>query len=343
MDQVNSTTNLTNRTLTADTTGYVVFNLIFIVVLLIPVVIVNLLIILFLCRDKGTARQLRFMLANILGGCVVVAVGLLMYHTTGTYLALSGHSPPSHALCRTILAVIAMGGALRLLFMMAFSVTVFQVVKYPMATTLRMYALCLVGSFVLWGLAILGALPMASESVVLADFAEGISCGPTPVGPISIAYVALYAVLFGGFCSFATITFLAITVRYICKKTLTDREIMKGLVKLGFFLLVGNTIALFGQIVPPLVATFIVTEEEFATMNYNYLVELVYTAYTLINASLLPPVVLVLVYFEPLRRALLSCLRKAYRRTQVFTLSRHSADTGHLQLSAISKEVDDAL
>ena len=150
-----SVVDVANRTLPYPNlaTSFTVFNLLFIILVLVPDIIANVFIILFLCRDKGTARQLRFMLANILGGCVVVAVGLLMYHTTGTYLALSGHSPPSHALCRTILAVIAMGGALRLLFMMAFSITVFQLVKYPKAKSFGNLVMVVIVGIVLWCLA----------------------------------------------------------------------------------------------------------------------------------------------------------------------------------------------
>ena len=195
-------------------------------------------------------------------------------------------------------------------------------------------------------LGLIGALPIAFESVVLADFSADISCSPAPIGPISIAYVLLYAVLYGGLCFVTTIAFLIATVCYIYKNTITDRQITKGLVKLGFFLLVGNSIALIGQFVPPLISALGTggTREDFAAMNYTYLVELTYTAYTLINTSLIPPTVLVILYFEPLRKTLCSVVDAVFtsvcRRRRFVTISQ---PTGQVQLSTEHKETENAL
>ena len=316
-----------------ETAGFIVFNLFFIIVVIIPVVVLNVGIIVTLFREKATAKQIRFVLANILSGCVVVATGLAMYHITGTYLAISGSDPPNSILCRLIIIVIAIGGAVRLLFMTTFSITVFVIVKYRKT---MMYWLSIVTAVVLWVFAIIGASPISSESLVDAHFGGGLSCGPVAMSVHSVAYAILYVLIYGGVCTGVSITFLFMTVYYIRKKTVADREIMKGLIKLGFFLLLGNFISLCGQVVPVLIAALITTEEEMNTKNYMHLMELAYLGYTLMDVSLIPPIILVMVYFDPLRKSLMSCFSKVPRRRS--TVSHPSVTTNKTQLSGTSKD-----
>ena len=315
------------------TVGFIVFNLFFFIVVIIPVVVLNVGIIVALFREKTTAKSIRFVLANILSGCVIVATGLAMFHITGVHLAVSGSDPPNSILCRFIIIVIALGGAVRLLFMTTFSITVFVIVKYRRA---MMYWLSIVTAVILWVFAVIGASPISSESLVDAHFGGGLACGPVTMSVLSVAYAILYVLIYGGVCTGVTITFLLMTVCYIRKKTVADREISKGLIKLGFFLLLGNFISLCGQVVPALIAALITTEEEMNTKNYMHSMELAYVGYTLMDVSLIPPIILVMVYFDPLRKSLLSCFSKVHRRRS--SVSHPSVTTNKTQLSGTSKD-----
>lgn len=279
--------------------GYVVFSVVFLILVLLPTTAVNAVIVVFLLVDKTTAKFMRLVLANIPIACSIVSVGLAINLITGLHLNVSKATPPDNGLCRFITVIIAFGGTARLLFMTAFAATVFIIVRCQKWT--KHSPLVFAGVISLWILTLAGTAPLFSDEIVITFFSDNVSCGPAPVGLGSYLYICLYLLLFG-ICTFATtITLLILTVCYIRNNSITDGEMKKAMLKLGFFLLLGNFINILGQIVPPLIAAFLVAPENAESMNYgNGNASLIYFSYAMLNLSLIPPPILVLIYFKPI-------------------------------------------
>ena len=309
--------------------GYLVFSFVFLLLVLLPTVVVNVFIVVFLVLDKTTAKHMRLVLGNIPVACIIVALGLSIYHMTGIHLNISDDSPPHDNLCRFITMVLAFGGIARLLFMTAFAGIVFVVIRCQSLKTMKQFVIICATVAGLWFLAFLGTAPLFSDQVVYTFFTENVSCGPVPVGIFSYIYVCLYLVLFG-VCTFSvTIVLLTLTVCYIHRRSITDSEMKKAMLKLGFFLLIGNAVNIIGQIVPALIATFLVTPENAETSNYGIAdVTLIYFSYTMLNLSLIPPPILIVVYFKPIvgiLRRWFSChkLDSGRRRKSSQVISSH--------------------
>ena len=109
----------------------------------------------------------------------------------------------------------------------------------------------------------------------------------TPIATSSYVFVGLYLFFFGLITISVTITLLVITVCYIKHLTVLDIRLEEAIVKLGFFLLLGNGISLLGQFVPPLIVTLVILQP--ARLDAPPIpAGVTYSAYTLLNAALIP-------------------------------------------------------
>ena len=283
--------------------GYLVFSFVFLLLVLLPTVVVNVFIVVFIAVDKTTAKHMRLVLGNIPVACITVALGLSLYHLTGMYLNISKGTPPTVDFCKFIFFLIAFGGVARLLSMATFAAMIFTTVRYYESTPRRNLVVFIILVVILWIFAFLGTTPLLSDEVLYTSYGDNVSCSPIPAGVGSYVYVALYCFVFG-ICTFVvTIVLLTLTVCYIRHNSITDDEMKKAMLKLGFFLLIGNFINFIGQTVPPLIAAFLVRLEDTIIVVQSRgrpQPATIYFAYAMLNLSLVPPPVLIFVYFKPL-------------------------------------------
>ena len=299
--------NVSNSSLSIASTlsgpGFVVFNVVMLLGVVLPVIAVNTVILVALVLELSIVKVIRLLLGSILVSCLLVALGLAMYHIAGIVLYLSPVNNPPDLPCTITVFLIGFGGAARLVFMATFAGIVYIIVKYGKATKKHIVVAVLVAVVVLWALSFLGTSPLLSQAIVFTRYHDSLSCSPTPNSIYSYIFVGLYVLFFGVITLTITIVFLAITVCFIKSHTIPDVKVKKSMVKFGFHLLLGNGINLLGQIAPPLIATFIVPPEQAGVQRQTTaFAELIYTAYTLLNAALIPTPILLLIYFEPIRK-----------------------------------------
>ena len=288
-----------------DSPGFVVFNVVMLLGVVLPVIAVNTVILVALVFESAIVKAIRLVLGSILVSCILSALGLAMYHIAGIILKLSPVNSPPTAPCTVTIFIITFGGTARLVFMATFAVIVYIIVRYGKATKKFFVIICFVVVAVLWILTFLGTSPLFSQSISYTWYIASLSCGITPSSTYSHIYTGLYIFFFGFITLSVTITFLVITVRNIKLKCLTIQHIKleKITVKFGFFLLLGNGINLLAQMVPPIVVTLAQSHNTSPDGPPLPLV-VTYTPYTLLNAALIPTPILVLVYFKPIRERL---------------------------------------
>ena len=288
--------------------GFVVFNVLLLLVVVLPVAVLNGVILVALFLEPSTAKVVRLVLGSILVACLIVALGLAMYHISGTILNLAPNENPPNIPCTITAFLLGYGGAARLVFMATFAVTVYMVVRYHKATTTKKDVCFTATVIILWVLTLAAVIPMAFQDVVVTHYSDDISCGTRPTSINSYIFAAAYALIFGvGAFSVTAITLVA-TVCYIRNHTITDGTVKKAMVKFGFFLLLGNIISIVGIIVPIAMATLATsseyvtdTEENQKKLMYRPFTEGVYVAYILMNLSLIPTPLLMLWHFTRLR------------------------------------------
>ena len=294
--------------------GFVAFNIVLLVMVVLPVVVLNGIILVALVLETSTARVVRLALGSILVSCLIVALGLIMYHLSGIILNLAPADNPSNIPCTITVFLLGIGGAARLVFMATFAVTVYMVVKYRKATSLHVLAAIIAVSVILFIASFLGNSPLLSGDIVQSGYADSLSCGPRPINISSYIFVGLYGLFFGLGSFSVTIIFLVITVCFIKRHTISDKDVKKAMLKFGFFLLIGNGINFLGSTVPPAIAAFIVPPERVSIKEQDTaFAEVIYIAYMMFNISLIPTPILIPIYFKPIREKLhhwLCCILK---------------------------------
>ena len=289
--------------------GFVVFNIVLLVVVVLPVVVLNGMILLALLLETSTARVVRLALGSILVSCLIVALGLAMYHISGIILNLAPVDNPSSIPCTITVFLIAFGSAARLVFMATFAVTVYTVIKHSFAVKRRAGYIALVIIALLWAVSFLGSSPILSEVVTRSFYVDSLSCGPVPTSVASYIYVAFYVFVFGVVSFIMTIVFLIVTVCYVKQRTdLGNRENALGIIKFGFFLMLSNALNIIAQILPQLLAALIVPPSAVSVEEYEVIAfeEGIYAAYALFALSLIPTPICMLIFFSRLRQKLTS-------------------------------------
>lgn len=282
-------------------TKFLVFYYSLLTVILVPVIFLNVLIILALLLDRTTVGLIRLVLGNISVACLVVAVTLLMFNIAGIIMPFTDIGSPERVIeiCRLTSLVVSAGGAARFLFLSAFSVTVYIIITRHMPSSReskqRVFIGFVVTIILLWFLAILSGLPVLFEPIVTS------SCRHTVLG--GSIKVTLFGLVFGTGTFTTSITFLLLTVFYIRKYIITDPDVLfkKTVLKLGFFLLLGNVINCVGQIVPSIVG--VIVNEGQPTLAIAIIA---YLCLALLDLSLVPTPILIIIYFNPVRTHLKS-------------------------------------
>ena len=299
--------------------GVLVAYHLFLIIIIIPVVFFNVLILLALLVDRSTVGIIRLVLCNSQAACLVLAITILVYDIAGMALSFTDVEGPAGIIsfCRAILFFLGAGGAARFLFLAVFSVAIYYIVRFHMPQKKESSRTAVIGFAiavtVLWVVAILGGLPVLFDTIV------NNSCSYTVLGGgIS---VALFVVIFGigGFT--ASIIFLLLTVFYIRRHSIsgTDACIKKALLKLGFFLLFGNVVSVIGQIVPAIIGAAVSeSRETLATLLALFI------AIVLINISLIPPPILLVIFFKPIRIQLKKWLCCCCLKTQTLEVGSFS-------------------
>ena len=303
--------NLSNTSLndtfphSLDSPGFVVFNVVMLLGVVLPVIAVNTVILVALVLESAIVKAIRLVLGSILVSCNLMALGLAMYHIAGIFLKLSPVNNPPTAPCTVTMFLISFGGAARLVFMATFAVIVYIIVRYGKTTKQHFVITSCVVVAVLWILVLLGASPFFSQAIIYTRYTASLSCGITLSSTYSYIYTVLYIFFFGFVTLSVTITFLVITVCYIKCLTIQHIKLEKATIKFGFFLLLGNGINLLAQMLPIITATAIPPQSTSPSGPPPPSVHvLLYSFYILLNAALIPTPIIVLVYFKSIRERL---------------------------------------
>ena len=272
--------------------GFLVFNVVMLLAVVLPVIAANTVLLVALVLDSSTVKVVRLVLGSILVSCLLVALGLAMYHIAGIILNLSPVKTPPEVPCTITLFLIGFGGAARLEFMAAFAITVY-IVKSGRDTKKNTFVAVLVAVIILWVVAFLGSSPLLSQDTFFTGY-SGPSCAFAEAGIHSYITIGLYAFFFGLVPLCVTIIVLIITSCFIKYHSFAGIQAKTAMVKCAFFLLLGSTVNWIGLFVPAINA--------FIEPTIGSAGGRIYTAYTLLNSALVPTPILIPIYFKPIRK-----------------------------------------
>ena len=298
----------------SDLTGFVAFNAVMLLAVVLPVIAVNTAILVTLALESSIVKVIRLVLASILISCLLIALGLAMFHIAGIVLSYSFSSvsnEPDPRPCTITFFLLVFGGAARLVFMATFATMVCVIVKHGHATKKHRVFAVLVAVVVLWVITFLGSFPTLYQEIAPTQYWHKLYCFPARTVSGQSPYIFMGLYLFTS--CVVTPSVAAILVVIICcsKHSITSATaVEKTMVKFGFFLLLGNGLNIIGLVVPGLTTT---TGSQYvygANVNGDRerLHTLIYIGYTFLNAGLIPTPILIVIFFKSIRKRLLHWL-----------------------------------
>ena len=282
--------------------GFVVFNVVMLLAVVLPVIVANTVILVALVLESSTAKVVRLVLGSILVSCLLAALGLAMCHISGIILNISLVNNPPRVSCTIIVFLMGFGGTARRVFMATFAVIVY-IIKSGKDSKKHTFVAVLTAVVTLWVLAFLGVSPLFSQDIVYTKYVDS-SCDPQPIKVYSYIFIGLYLLFFGLVPLSVTIVLLVITSCFIKYHSFTDIQAKTAMVKFGFFLLLGHGTNLLGQLVAVIAIFINPTSGSDREMIPTDAIGWIYTVYTLLNVSLIPTPILIPIYFKPIRKRL---------------------------------------
>ena len=150
-----------------------------------------------------------------------------------------------------------------------------------------------------WVAVLLPNAAIFSSDVVLINFHNNDTCAAHGAGYKTFIYAFGYTGVYGLLGFAVSVLCTIATIWFIHHKTIRgDVTLVKAMIKLSVFLILGNIINFVGQTTPLLFAAFAPAGKDWYTLEkiFNY----VEGAFILL--SLIPTPVLILIYFKPVRQ-----------------------------------------
>ena len=267
-----------------------------------PATVINVLLLASIITEKTIPKTIRLVLTNIVIACEVVIVGLMAIFLSAVILSGLQHLSPSGFSCRFILSIISGGSAARLLSMATFA-TILYILVHHGAAKIK-FIPTVIAVVLLWVFSIGPNFVLLSPAVEGIAFPDGDDCAAYGVGAGTYVYTFSFILVYGLGSFILSILFPLLSLRYVMKNTISgDTKLQKAMIKFSIFLLIGNTMSFIGICVPLLFITFVPlppTSPEFEQLAKNF--NLVEGAFLLL--SLIPPPIIILVFFKPIRHRL---------------------------------------
>ena len=301
MWNVTEFTNTSHMNSSSSGDDFSYYSLFIVLLVLLPLAVVDIVVLVVIVREKTIPGFIRLILANNIASSEIVIAGLAQIFITNVILSVVGNKSP-HFACRLALVTLASGGAGRFLFMSAFAVAVFCLVKSG-TVQIKMRP-TIIASVVLWMCSVLPSTLLFSPEVIETIFINDIVCSFRGVPPLSYIFSFGY-VIFYGLCNIIVgVVFPILTFRYIKVNTIFDNvEIKHGLIKCAVFLCLGNILNFFGLFIPLLIATFTP-----ARLDDSINGALSRGVGILVILSLIPVPIFTIVYFKNIHKGIINFL-----------------------------------
>ena len=264
---------------------------------------VNVLLVAALFAERKTNQSLRVILISLLLSGVVLSISIMIYDVGVIVEGFNNYSEWWQA----VKVILITGGTARVLFATMYAVTISLLMKFwnKPITAPESTKYFVITAVIIWIVSFFSALPQAFD-VVSDTYLESCSCYA-----YGIVYVVGHGIVFSIIP--VTVSFTALIMTVCAHKRNTeiseeDDEVLKGLLKFGFFLLVIQTINVASNVILPIMYVNLVNQF-FDDTYFSFS-----SVFAGAHLSVLPTPILILIFFKPARKTLTRWLTCIYLR-----------------------------
>ena len=248
-----------------------------------------------LLQSTSVAVPLRVLLVNVILASLIAIVVSFCSLLNSTVLALTDSIQPSMPFCRFLIWLLSVTLEVRLLGLVAFSVTVLKIVVGSVG---KIGAKWLILSLVAtWVIALLTAIDNLVPPTYGVQYIGGVACFPAQGYPqyriLSLAYRISWIVIALLLPLALCICIPMAALCYLKRHTISEgAQYKKAMIKFAAFLITGNILNVLGQLVPALVAVKLTD------------VIGVCLAYIIAILSFIPTPILIVLFLKPVQEQL---------------------------------------
>lgn len=274
---------------------------------LFAIFIVDGLIAITLLQSTSVAVPLRVLLVNILLASLIAIVVSFCSLLNSVVLALTDSIKPSMPFCRFVIWLFSMTLEVRLLGLVAFSVTVLKMVVGSMG---KIGAKWLIISLVVtWVIALLTSIDNIVPPIYGVQYIGGVACYPTQGYPqytiLSLVYLLLWIAIALLLPLALCICIPLAALCYLKRHTISEgAQCKKAMIKFAAFLITGNVLNVLGQVVPAIVA---MTLSDVIGVCLAYIISLL---------SFIPTPILIVLFLKPVQEQLRHLFCKKWQKNQ---------------------------
>ena len=265
------------------------------------------LIAIMLLQSTSVALPLRVLLVNILLASLTTIVISFCSLLNSAVLALTDSIQPSMPFCRFVIWLFSVTLEVRLLGLVAFSVTVLKIVVGSVG---KIGAKWLILSLVAtWVIALLTDIHKLVPPIYGVQYIGGVACFPTQGYPqytiLSLACLLLWIVIAQLLPLALCICIPMAALCYLKRHTISEgAQYKKAMIKFAAFLIIGNVLNVLGQVVPAILA---VTLLDVIGVCLAYIISIL---------SFIPTPILIVLFLKPVQEQLRHLFCKNWQKNQ---------------------------
>ena len=260
-----------------------------------------------LLQSTSVAVPVRVLLVNVLLASLIAIVVSFCSLLNSTVLALTDSIQPSMPFCRFLIWIFSVTLEVRLLGLVAFSVTVLKIV---VGSTGKIGAKWLILSLVAtWVIALLTSIDNIVPPIYGVQYIGGVACFPTEGYPqyriLSQAYLISWIIIALLLPLALCICIPMAALCYLKRHAISEgAQYKKAMIKFAAFLITGNVLNVLGQVVPAIVA---VTLLDIIGVCLAYIISLL---------SFIPTPILIVLFLKPVQKQLRHLFCKKWQKNQ---------------------------
>ena len=298
--------------------AYVVPLLLTAMFITLPSTLLNVLTMITLVRDSAINKPTRIILSSLSANALLFEVGVSIWVIGHILRALHWveDSPESYS-CRVPLYIIFIGLYIRFLLCALFAVVMYRIIKRGIRAVSIPVVVTVI--FVMSAVVLMFNIPLLTPTLYAsAEFIAGVGCNMQPLGPGGLIHLSglWFVISLPG--TAIVVVFAAVSYCFVKKHIAAESDTTgcrRAMLRFSLSLIVTNVLNMVAAFIPILaIGTQVETTEE--GLQLRVAVNLLF--YIVMDASILPQPILMMVLFKPLQksvkdmwRAVMTCMRRA--------------------------------
>ena len=322
--------------------AFVVPMLLMVTFVTLPSVLLNGMTLITLVRDSAISKPTRIILSSLSINALVFEVGILVWVFGHCLRALRWveDNPASYS-CRVPLYIVFAALYIRFLLNALFAVVMHRIIKRGIQMV-RVPVIVIV-VFVMSAVVLFCNIPMLTQNLYLdGEFDDGVACNIQPSSPGVLLHLFGLWFVFSFLGTIVVVVFAALSYQYVKGHVATEYDISgcrRAMLRFSLSLIVTNILNIITAFIPLLgIAIGAQGGRGGGSVELRVVVRLI--LFIVVDASVLPQPILMIVIFKPLRQSMKDILRTVMNCTRRIRVQQTNEDRGRATSVDTGNSVD---